>query len=919
MRGGLRRWKRGSASRGVRNALGYALEGTCDSHLRSSSGQDALLRYSQTGGATVTRLTVESGAITTDDLGVDALRRWINGDDLTTGEPRGRDLRSENADLLLDGTINFAKSCSLAALIDPDLAVEFDALQDRLRDRIIRTWQQELNARRGAGGCHREPIRRIEVVELQHSRSRALDPHAHRHLWLSMKVLGEDGLWSNLDSRVAMKLHTVINAEGELAARTDPRWIAALNARGLTLDSEGEINELRPAVRPFSRRANQIEANRVALIAEWESAHPGCEPGPDDLRHIDDLAWAKGRPNKPSGIDENEWERKIFDELVRIDPCLLQGREPIAPSPIPIADLDRNLLAATAIVDADQRSVSSSGRFSAWDVRAGAMRAVSRSRVVCDRSTLDELIEDVTQRALERTVDLLDDDPDKPPHIKALMAMATAALKSDLDDSFAALAEPGRTARPSMMRKVAETALGIGHELDPGQIDAAVAVSGTARLVSVIGPAGAGKTTILRVAEWALRAQRRRLIVVAPTKKAALVAERELGATASSLHGLLADHGWRWGTDAAGAQVWTQLKCGEQHGGVGAPFDGPHRYPISPGDRIVVDEAGMVDLHAASALATLAAQTGAGIVMMGDPHQAAPVGHAGAMATMTAHADAVELTDLHRFDDPAYGELTLRLRDPRTAEDAIAVATDLDVGGHILRVDSADHAREAMVSAYFEWTMKDKLVALVTATNDEARDINEAIQERRIARGELSQKRVALGRDRQRILEGDVVQTRKNDSETGVQNRANWRVQRIRGDRLDLVAVSDTTIVRRVTLDYAADHVHLAYASTVHGIQGETTDASIVGPGVDAAGLYVGLTRGRISNHAIAVSRSAEEARSMIAGNMTHGQIEASIEESRRVAESDLRRAARPPETSDPWARVDSPIAAPVHGGIGIR
>ena len=44
MRGGLERWKRGVESQGVRQALSYALKGTCDSHLRSA-GVDALAGY----------------------------------------------------------------------------------------------------------------------------------------------------------------------------------------------------------------------------------------------------------------------------------------------------------------------------------------------------------------------------------------------------------------------------------------------------------------------------------------------------------------------------------------------------------------------------------------------------------------------------------------------------------------------------------------------------------------------------------------------------------------------------------------------------------------------------------------------------------------------------------------------------------
>lgn len=45
-------------------------------------------------------------------------------------------------------------------------------------------------------------------------------------------------------------------------------------------------------------------------------------------------------------------------------------------------------------------------------------------------------------------------------------------------------------------------------------------------------------------------------------------------------------------------------------------------------------------------------------------------------------------------------------------------------------------------------------------------------------------------------------------------------------------------------------------SATVHGMHGETTDAAIVGPDVDAAGLYVGLTRGRRANTAVVVAPS---------------------------------------------------------------
>lgn len=940
MRGGLERWKRGVESQGVRQAMAYAFKGSCDSHLRTVSGVEALAAYSGGDAARVTRFTVEAGEITLDGLDAEELRRWVDGHDPFTDAPRGRELLSPHADLVLDGTINAPKSYSIAAVINPDLAAEFERLQDRLRTRIITTWQSELNARRGAGGSIRESLHRVEVVELRHRRSRALDPHIHRHLWLNVKVLGEDGRWSNVDSRVAMKLHTLINAEGELAARTDPVWIAALARHGFTLNSDGEIAELAHGVRPLSRRSNQIEANRAQLLLEWRAKHPGQQPDHEVLQHIDRLAWVKNRPNKPGEVDESEWEELVRDELQAIDPTILQPRADVALGAVPIRDLDRDLLALKAIVDADSRATGCGGRFSAYDLRAGATRAVAASGIVAHREDVQELLDDVVARGLAHTIDLLEAEGNRPAHIKGFMATSTAQLKVELACRFDSLTRAGASVRHDDIVRIADRIVDAELALDEGQVDAAAAIAGTDRLVSVTGPAGAGKTTMLRVAQDALTRQGRQMVVVAPTKKAASVAGREIGTTALSLHALLADYGWRWGRDEAGAEVWARLRVGQIDPRTGMVFAGPRYFSLRSGDRIVVDEAGMVDLHTALALAVVAAESGAGIAMVGDHLQAMPVGHAGAMACMSRRATAVvELTAVHRFRDPEYAALTLRMREPETRDDALAVAAELDARGSIHRVVDAVQARDVMVEAYFRSAAVRKRVALVTSTNEEADAINEAIQHRRVELGQLRSDRLAMGQGEQRLLEGDIVQTRLNDRVADVENRALWTIHRITETEIELIALSDSADVRRVSRDYAADHMHLAYASTVHGIQGETTDASIVGPGMDAAGLYVGMTRGRAQDEVIAIARGGADAREQIAEAMMRGAQEVTIDDSVRSARGELRRAALDladlerarlaaterraaaqrqavgPHGPAPYV---PPLAAPSHGGIGI-
>jgi hypothetical protein len=66
-----------------------------------------------------------------------------------------------------------------------------------------------------------------------------------------------------------------------------------------------------------------------------------------------------------------------------------------------------------------------------------------------------------------------------------------------------------------------------------------------------------------------------------------------------------------------------------------------------------------------------------------------------------------------------------------------------------------------------------------------------------------------------------------------------------------------------IPAEYARQHVELAYATTVHGAQGETVDHAhlVWGDHTAAASAYVAMTRGRRSNTAHIVADSLEFAR----------------------------------------------------------
>ncbi|MCX7523426.1 AAA family ATPase [Microbacterium sp. STN6] len=888
MRGGVARWKRGQQSHGVKQAVSYAFSGVCDATLTAKTA-DGVIAAAGYANAVMTRYIMQNGAIRDDLLTRDQLKDWVDGLDPLTGERRGRDLESPVADLILDATINAPKSFSIAAMLDPDLAAAYEDLQDRLRDRIIKLWQSELNARRGRGGAIREDLARIEVVELRHERSRFLDPHKHRHLWLNVKVQGVDGKWSNIDTRVALRFQNVINAEGDLASRTDPAWITELASKGFTLNEDGEIAQLQHLVRPLSKRSAQIEANKLARTAWWKEQHPGQEPSHDVLSQIDHWAWAVGRPNKPGELNEEDWAALVREELHTADPGLGMNRSPAPVSTVGVQDLDLELLAAKAVVDADARSTGTGGRFSMMDVWAGAVRAIAATGVVADRDVLMTLAEGVV--AHSHTVTLIS-EPDAPRHVKHLMAVSTATLKATLAQKVDAFSEPGQILNPEEVSAIGR-AIEPRRDLDRGQLHGAAAVGGTSRNVVVSGAAGTGKTTMLKVAGAALRRRGRNMIIVAPTKKASAVAGRETMSSSSSLHQLLHDFGWRWATDASGATVWNRLSIGEKDASANTVYGGP-RIRIHPGDRIVVDEAGMLDLEAASALLDVVHATGAGLALVGDQQQALPVGHSGAMALFWHRSpDRVELATTHRFNDPAWADLTLRLRHPDSDGERYGVAEDLIRTDHVVMTDNDVAAREAMVEGWLDAARNRETIALVTATHAEAQEISEAIQRRRVEAGAVHADQALTGQSGQVIFVGDVVQTRRNDSASDVQNRQNWIVKSIGNDHAILAASTDTTDLRKVSIGYAESHIHLAYATTVYGVQGETTDRALVGPRVDAAGLYVGLTRGKRHNAAVLVAPTADSAKSQLVEMMQRRPTEETMGKSRAAAQAELRRAAQ--------------------------
>ena len=149
---------------------------------------------------------------------------------------------------------------------------------------------------------------------------------------------------------------------------------------------------------------------------------------------------------------------------------------------------------------------------------------------------------------------------------------------------------------------------------------------------------------------------------------------------------------------------------------------------------------------------------------------------------------------------------------------------------------------------------------IIADTREQVAALNAAIRDRRLTTSAVVAVEAVITAAGEQIGVGDRIATRRNDRELGVANRDCWTVIGIGHGNLRVHGRSGH---RTLPAGYVHEHVELAYATTIHGAQGETVDRAhlLVGETTGAAAAYVGMTRGRKSNTAHLVADSVDDAR----------------------------------------------------------
>jgi ATP-dependent exoDNAse (exonuclease V) alpha subunit len=335
-------------------------------------------------------------------------------------------------------------------------------------------------------------------------------------------------------------------------------------------------------------------------------------------------------------------------------------------------------------------------------------------------------------------------------------------------------------------------------------------------------------------------------------------------------------------------------------------------------------------------LTRYARDRGAVVRLLGDPAQLSSVQAGGALRLLANDVGAVQLSDLHRFTDPAEAAATLQIRDGDLT--AVGFYRDhgrLHGGGRDAMLDAAYHAWAADIGRGLD-------SVLVASSADDVRVLNQRAQHDRIRHGFVRAGGTRL-RDGTLAAVGDQVVTRRNDRTLPVggagefvKNGDVWVVGREHRNG-DLTVTRSGTSQQpghrsvRLPARYVAAHVELGYAVTATRAQGCTVDSShvVLDSTTTRPALYVAATRGRdgahvyaVTDHGLTLGADHPPAAPMDPADLLTSIIrvdtaERSATEILREGQADALAQRRRRRTTDPpSARAPQPRSRPPEGSV---
>lgn len=716
--------------------------------------------------------------------------------------------------------------------------------------------------RRGRNGVRQEDVEGgLVYTKFRHYDSRNGDPQLHDHVVVSNKVMGKDGKWSSLDGQ---PLHQYGVAVSEFYNRRVMEKITEALGLGLV---ERQVAGKRPimeiagvdiaAIEAASSRRTAIKPALDELVEKFTEDH-GHAPNSKQMIDLAQQATLTTRPVKKEARQLSvlvaEWTR----DLGKVEGVT------VGPKALTVAREHRFDARIKAAKDAPGWMVTTADEIDPAQAAQHVIGVLERSRGSWGEHHIDaetrrllgsrfgdvtiptDLLEQVKARAIDQYSLLLTPGERAPmvasltrlngpsKYAKAHRAIYTSSGVLHSEDRLLEAAQ--KQVIPAATGDAFERALAMqGKTFDAGQLAMAREFACSDKLLRVgVGPAGAGKTTALRLAADTVTEAGGKVIGLAPTAAAAAVMSGELGAAATTIDSFVLAH-----------------RIGSKDAIIPAP-----------GDVIVIDEAGMVGTGLFAQAVTIAEQHGAVVRALGDDQQLSAVGSGGALRLIRNEAGAVHLEDLHRFRNPdgtaneEEAAATLSLREPPSlgVDDPW---TFYRTNGRIIGGDV-----ETMTTEVFEAWQQDtnagKNSVMMAFDNTTVTELNARAQSYRLATGQINEGPGATLRDGLTAHVGDVVVTRKNNRRMSlnqgkdfVKNNDVWTVTGVHEDGSLSVKHRDHAGSTTLPGAYVQESTMLGYASTIHRTQGMTCDTThaMLSSGLTRSLAYVAASRGRESNH----------------------------------------------------------------------
>ena len=406
------------------------------------------------------------------------------------------------------------------------------------------------------------------------------------------------------------------------------------------------------------------------------------------------------------------------------------------------------------------------------------------------------------------------------------------------------------------------------------------------RISCIVGPAGAGKTTMMRAA--AARWAQAGYAVTGLAVSAAAVSELRGAGVADSR--TIASVCSPTGPQAPLGQVW------------------------------IWDEAGMANTLDLARVAEMARAAGAKLLLVGDPSQLGSIGAGGMFAYLVDDLDAAEaLEEVHRFRHEWEGLNSLRLR----AGDPEALDT-LAEHGRIAGAADIAEAR-AIAKAFTADTLKAGKTPLITArTRDVVHDLNQAAREALDLGPTLHRRHRSDIDAHQDFAVGDIIVTGRNATRrlrdsygNRILNGHRWRIVgagRRGGLRVERITDDGTP---GATADLPAAYIdgsdpdgrpwiEHGIATTVHRAQGRTVDQTLAFADrrTNRSALYVALTRARSINRLVMIG-AQDDAEALDAAKAAQRRLD-----EQHAGRAHARRTGRPTQQQPPDRPLEPPVAA---------